>query len=726
MKLEKLREAKRIKILIFAFTALLIILMFPKGESIEAEVNIGSIWLKDDLIAPFSFPILKNVSTYNQEVENAQNSIVPVFVKRNNIPSHSIDSIKSFNNYLIGVLDRDISNDNTSSENITYLSDKAYFVFKSLRSKDKSINQRNGVTLSSIFLKTENFLRQIYFVGLLSVTDNKLSKDSIAIRTGNIDEIDLKSKYYDEITAIEPLKNQLIAMGINEEIRQATIEYAKHFLNPNIVFDKTATEQERELARNKISKYTGIVNENERIIAKHDRITQDTKLKIDSYRTAKAEMMGTDDLFLQQIGKFLHISFLLLLMGIYLYHFRRNIYNNNFKLLIFSIMFIWISFITFIINLITFSDAIRLLIFIPAASMLLTIIFDSRVGFYGTVIISLITGALRGNDYTFVVMNIVAGALSVYTVRDIKNRSQIFRSFTFILIGYFSTILAFGLERFESWEKIFIEFSFAATNSLVSPVLTFGLLIFFERFFKITTDLTLLELSNFDRPLLRELARKAPGTFNHSITMGTLAEAAAEVIQANPLLARVGAYYHDIGKSIAPHFFVENQLDQKNPHEEILPIESVKVLNSHIIKGIELGRQSNLPEEVIDFIPMHHGTNIITYFYQKAKNLYGEDNVNVNDYKYSGPIPNSKETAIVMLADACESAIRTVENPDTEKVEAMINYLIQSRIDDGQLDNAPLTFKEIKLIKESFISILMGQRHKRIRYPNQDELLKKD
>ena len=201
--------------------------------------------------------------------------------------------------------------------------------------------------------------------------------------------------------------------------------------------------------------------------------------------------------------------------------------------------------------------------------------FDSRVGFYSTVIIALITGGIKGNDYSFMAMNLFAGAISVYTVRDIKNRSQIFRSFLFILLGYVVSIAAFGLERYASAENILIEFAFAGTNALISPVLTYGLLIFFERFFKITTDLTLLELSNFDRPILKELARKAPGTFNHSMTMGTLAEAAAEKIDANPLLARVGAYYHDIGKIISPQNFVENQLNSQNLHENLSPEESV-------------------------------------------------------------------------------------------------------------------------------------------------------
>jgi hypothetical protein len=319
-------------------------------------------------------------------------------------------------------------------------------------------------------------------------------------------------------------------------------------------------------------------------------------------------------------------------------------------------------------------------------------------------------------------MNFIAGGLSVYTVRDIKNRTQIFRSFLFILLGYTASILAFGLERFAPAETMMVEFAFAASNALISPVLTYGLLIFFERLFNITTDLTLLELSNFDRPLLRELARKAPGTFNHSMTMGTIAEAAAEKIGANSLLARVGAYYHDIGKTLEPQGFVENQMNSQNLHENLPPEESVHLILKHVNEGIELAKQHKLPQELIDFIPMHHGTTVSTYFYEKAKNLYGEEKVKIDDYKYPGPKPDSKETAIVMLADGCESAVRSISDPDPSKVENMINNIFNSRLKEGQLDEAPITFRDISKMKEAFLSILISQHHRRIKYPKQEDV----
>jgi putative nucleotidyltransferase with HDIG domain len=239
--------------------------------------------------------------------------------------------------------------------------------------------------------------------------------------------------------------------------------------------------------------------------------------------------------------------------------------------------------------------------------------------------------------------------------------------------------------------------------------------------FNITTDISLLELSNFDRPLLKELARKAPGTFNHSMTMGTIAEAAAEKIGANPLLARVGAYYHDIGKTISPQNFVENQLNNQNVHENLTPEESVSLIAQHVKEGISLAQENDLPQELIDFIPMHHGSMVMSYFYDRAKKIYGDEKVNINNYRYPGPKPKTKETAIVMLADGCESAVRSIEEPNPEKVENVIDNIFQSRIDDNQLDEAPVTLRDITLMKEEFLKILLGQHHKRIKYPKQEE-----
>jgi len=500
------------------------------------------------------------------------------------------------------------------------------------------------------------------------------------------------------------------------------MEYILHFLKPNMTFNQTLTDEAIKNAKERVNRNVGIVNENERIVAKHDRITPEIKLKIDSYRIAKGEDTSFWGRYAQNIGKFIHIFIVMLPLIIYIYLFRRRIYTDNVKILLIAIVILFVSFLTFLISNLNVSSPVEFLVLVPVASMLLTIIFDSRIGFYVTIIVSLIVGGLRGNDYVFAVMNIVAGGLSAYTVRDIKNRTQIFRSFLYILVGYVVSIVAFGLERYDSFNEMLGSFAFAASNALISPVFTYGMIIFFERIFRITTDLTLLELTDFNHPLLKDLARNAPGTFNHSMTMGTLVEAASEAIGANSTLSRVGAYYHDIGKALDPASFVENQIQSENIHEKLKPEQSIILILDHVKRGLELAKKYNLPDEISNFIPMHHGTMVMTYFYEKAKELYGDEKVNIADYRYPGPKPNTKETALVMLADACESTVRSMSEAEPQKIENVINKLISARIDDGQLDDAPLNFNDIKKIKESFLNILVGQHHKRIRYPKQDEM----
>ena len=717
---EHKKGSLRLKFLIGLSAVILIVFMFPKGESIESEVTVGSIWIHDDLIAQFSFPVLKDQKAYEDELKAAANTVYPVYSKQPESIDAILDTVKSYDAFLLRMIDSTLSTQGKENLNPTFLSTPSYNTFLNLRRQERNMLQRRN--LKEILNSINSIITEVYKSGIINQFPS--GEDSIAVRTGNVDRIESSGRFIDVQAAEKIVRNGIEQMKLSDDLKSALEEYAVHFINPNIIYNQLATKEEIEQAKNNVSRYVGIVNENERIIAKHDRVTREAKLKIDSYRAAKGEKIGESGFWLQFVGKFFHISLLLSLLTIYLFLFRKKIFFDNQKLILITIVLVFVCFVTFLINQISVNVPLQFLIFIPAATMLLTIIFDSRVGFYTTVIISLIAGALRGNDYTFAVMNIFAGALAVYTVRDIKNRSQIFRSFLFILLGYLVAVFSFGLERFASFESLMIETAFASTNALISPVLTYGLLIFFEKFFRITTDLTLLELSNFDRPLLKELSRKAPGTFNHSMTMGTLAETAAEKIGANPLLARVGAYYHDVGKIITPQNFVENQLNNQNIHENLTPEESVELISRHVKEGIELAREYNVPQEVVDFIPMHHGTMVISFFFEKAKKLYGEEKVNIDDYRYPGPKPNTKESAIIMLADGSESAVRSIEDPDPVKVENVIDKIIKGRIDDGQLDNSPITFSDIDKIKEAFISILLGQHHRRIRYPKQEEMEK--
>ena len=718
-----LKESKRIKILIMLISVLLIILMFPKGETLDSEVNVGSVWIKEDLIASIPFEILKDSKIYQAEKNIAVNKVLPVYILNNNTKSRVQDTTKYAFKFLAATIDNELNNGVLPVLGKLEIKNNDYEVLRNLRKNDKNIAARGAKGLNALFLLFQNLIDDVYERGVIDTELRKINFNDISLREGKFETIIKKNSFYDKYSL-----NNFVKLYIknnfsnNINVIEAATNYISNFIVPNIVFSEKETNIAKNIAEDKVSKNIGIVNEKERIVAKHERITPEIKQKIDSYKIAKANELGFGGLVIQGIGKFLHVVIILTVFGIYIYLFRKKIFWDNSKILLIMLFIVFISFIAFLFMQIDTVAPIEYLIFIPVVSMLLTIIFDSRVGFYGTIVVALICGGLRGNDYIFSVMHIVAGALSAYTVRDIKNRSQIYKSFYFILGAYLTGIIAFGFERFDSFDTILLNSLFAASNAIISPSLTFGLIIFIEKAFKITTDLTLFELTDFNNPLLRELAQQAPGTFTHSITMGNMVESAADLIGGRPTLARVGAYYHDIGKYLEPENFVENQLNNINVHENLEPLKSVELIKNHVIKGIELAKKNGLPDEIVDFIPMHHGTMVISYFYEKAKQYYPEGTINIEDYRYSGPKPNTKETALLMLADACESAARAMSEPDPVKMENMVNNIIEQRIEDGQLDNSPLTFKEIKIIKDSFVSILLSQHHKRIRYPKQDEL----
>jgi putative nucleotidyltransferase with HDIG domain len=268
---------------------------------------------------------------------------------------------------------------------------------------------------------------------------------------------------------------------------------------------------------------------------------------------------------------------------------------------------------------------------------------------------------------------------------------------------------------------------FGGINAIMSPMMAYGLLIIYEKAFGITTQLTLFELADFNQPLLKKLATLAPGTFHHSVVMGNLAENAAEAIGANGVLARVGCYYHDIGKMNKPEYFVENQLEKVNKHENLNPAISAKVIIAHVKDGIELAKKYKLPQEIIDFIPMHHGTTLVSYFYSKAKERADEDKEQISDYiyRYPGPKPQTKETGIVMIADTVEASIRTIEDLTPGKMEDKIDEIIKKRFAEGELDECELTLKDLTNIKKAFLKILIGIHHQRIKYP-EDALSTKD
>ncbi len=729
----KLQDNSVLKVLIGISLVVLIVLMFPSGESIEFSGQVGSVWTNNDLIAPFSFPLYKDPNQFDEEQRTAVASIIPVAERRQDVEQADLENLKVTMANLREVIDAhrrwrgtrsmtdSVKSDQIMSRLPVTISDKQWNILGQWRTGE--LRKTNAV-LPQFERALQSILVDILKLGVIDSNAILQSHTRLALRKGSMEEIMERQKLLDIAGASIEARDRLGASLPQPDMLGLGVQILQSVLRPNIVYDRVETERLINVAAESVPRTLGFVRENERIVSKHDRVTDDVKLKLDSFRKAKAEQGSENDVWIQRGGILLHVALIVGLFGVYLFLFRKKIFHNNAMLTQIALLLVMETFFAHLSLAVNVVQPVQYLIFVPAASMLLAIIFDSRVALYGTVTMAFLIAGIRGNDYAVAICSLIAGSLGAYTVRDIRNRTQIFRSLGFIFLGYSASILALALERFESFDTIFTEMTFALANAVFSPVLTYGLLIFFERVFRVSTDLTLLELSDFNHPLLRQLSEIAPGTFHHSVTIGNLAEAAAETVGANPILARVGAYYHDIGKMEKPEYFVENQTGSHSKHSKLKPRMSALVIISHVKEGIELARQKGLPERVVDFIPQHHGTNRISFFYDKALKQAAarknpKDTVREEDFCYPGPKPQSKETAIVMLADLVEAATRTIEEITPQRLELIVDNLIKQRFIEGQLDECELTLKDMTKIKEAFIKILIGIHHQRIEYPEQ-------
>ena len=351
------------------------------------------------------------------------------------------------------------------------------------------------------------------------------------------------------------------------------------------------------------------------------------------------------------------------------------------------------------------------------AAMLMTILLSPQIGLVVSFLLALFIGSLFGDFYVTLVLSLTS-AVSVHAVRHVRHRNQFYRAMILLPASYCLLIAGSDLLRFIPNEEIYGHVLPGVFTGLAAPIVIQGLLPIFESLFHITTDITLLELSDLNRPLLRELAIRAPGTYTHSLIMANLSEAAGQAIGANPLLARVGCYYHDIGKMLKPEYFTENQSLQggRNPHDQLTPSMSMLIIDSHVKDGIELAEEHGLPKALIDLIPQHHGTTVHEFFYTRAVEL-GVGNVRRDDFRYDGPKPQTREAGILMLADSVESAARTLSERTPDRVRQLVRQIVQQKFTSGELDECPLTLRDLHRIEESFIPVLMGTLHGRLEYP---------
>jgi len=726
-------------LLLVAITAMTVFLFPHQGAFRYTEYTVGSI-SKDEIIAPFTFEILRNTEELTAERDEARRAVDPVFVRVDSIPELQVENLRGTVRYAraasdsIFALSRSDRNALTEFRRRTLsrvrdeynmqLNEESWrFLLRNAR-----LTGRAGSPLDITILET--ILRDLYGRGVLNKPRDEIISNRGQVRVvagGEERTVPLASLYDLPESRAEALARLTDRVAGNVAPGDTTIkvgyELLVSFLVPNVLIDQIETEMRREAAVAKVPIAKGIVLKNERIIDSNERITERHMEILRSLEAKRAELAaagGGWNLIMPWVARSGVSGAIFFFFGLWLYFFRPDIYHHPNKLLLVWVMTaLLIAFHGLVILPYNLSPYL-----FPAAlgAIILTIVFDAPLALLVTTALGIIVAAISGNDlFMFLTVFLPAG-LSVYSVLRVRTRGQIMKASVLMLTGYVLVILVRRMFTYQLDMTVFGDLLFATVTSIATPLVALGVLILIEMIFRVTSDLTLLELADLNRPLLKRLSLEAPGTYHHSIMVGNLAEAGAEAIRANSLLVRAGAYYHDIGKMVRREYFVENQLSGGNIHDSLEPDESAKMVADHVTHGIKIAEQYHLPNPIKDFIREHHGTSLMVYFYNKALEEKPEGSVDEEMFRYPGPKPQSKETGILMLADSAEAATRSLGDPSPEKIMEVVRNVIIQKYSDEELDECPMTLHDLRLIMEAFVPILQGIHHHRIQYPNREEM----
>ena len=560
-------------------------------------------------------------------------------------------------------------------------------------------------------------LTDLYSTGVISSKQGDILAVTDQVRVGETpfsiellhSESDLKrGELISRIESYQPIEERGVAEAVHELLAL--------FVYPNLSVDESKTNRLRAEARRSVASIMRRYLRDEMIIDKNQKVdaTHVEALEALARQFASEELKHPTTRYLQILSAAVIAAFLLLIFGNYLATQEPQIFASAAKLTLLALISMGTAAIAAYIHA---NEIQTYFVPTPLAAMLMTILLSPQIGLVVSFLLALFIGSLFGDFYVTLVLSLTS-AVSVHAVRHVRHRNQFYRAMILLPASYCLLIAGSDLLRFIPNEEIYGHVLPGVFTGLAAPIVIQGLLPIFESLFHITTDITLLELSDLNRPLLRELAIRAPGTYTHSLIMANLSEAAGQAIGANPLLARVGCYYHDIGKMLKPEYFTENQSLQggRNPHDQLTPSMSMLIIDSHVKDGIGLGEEHGLPKALIDLIPQHHGTTVHEFFYTRAVEL-GVGNVRRDDFRYDGPKPQTREAGILMLADSVESAARTLSERTPDRVRQLVRQIVQQKFTSGELDECPLTLRDLHRIEESFIPVLMGTLHGRLEYP---------
>ncbi len=695
-------------IMLFVAAFFLIAIMLPKERKFTYEFAIGKPWEHDHLNAPFDFPILKTDEEVQAEEDTVSAQIQLYFTFDANRFAEQLNLFKV----------------NFSGEWIDYS-------LTEYKIEDKEKYTKNGRFLALRELQETydtyiySLLEKVYFQGVLELpeiyTNLDPSTDIVLVR-GNIAEDKEFSELFTPKSAYEYIRAKIqeeISVTSNRQITRynkfLTEFRIESYIIPNVFYDEASTERERASMMQQISLTKGKIQSGERIISNGEIVTHEKYQILLSLKKVYSQEERNVNSLVVLIGKLIFVLLSMVLIYSFLYNFRKELVNDVVKsafILFMVVLMVFVATTTARLNTVSFY-----VIPFTILPIVLRTFFDERVAVFVHVITVVLLSLIAPRAYEFIVLNIFAGIVAIFSLTNLYRRSRFFLSAFLVIITY--SLVYTGLSVMHEGSFIHVnlrEFANFGING-VMILISFLLIYIFEKTFGFLSDTTLMELADTNQPLLRKLAEIAPGTFQHSLQVANLSEEAIFRIGGNPLLVRTGALYHDIGKMYDPIYFIENQTTGINPHDNLEFEDSAKAIINHVVKGVELARKHKLPEAIVDFIRTHHGNTTVQYFYRSYIKKYPDKEIDVENFTYPGPRPFTKEMAVLMMADSVEAASRSLSEISEESIGELVEKIINAQLAGGQFEEAPVTFSDITKVKDVFKIRLKNIYHARISYP---------
>jgi len=670
----------------------MIVVALPKETQFNYSYQKGKPWAYENLMAPFDFAINKTEEELNTERAEVMQNAHPFYKFNKNL---SEEKKYSFNNELTEVWEKKYGYGTRSKKETDQL--------EKLKNLQFEIGSR--------------ILQMTYDQGIILINEQSplnnpdgmitLVKDNIA------EEKNLKS-FFTIQSAFQYISDELDK--ISQADKTLLSPLLENALSHNIVYDDQATRQWTKQLIDKISLNLGLVQKDEVVILKGEVVDDQKFQKLESLKSEmKNQEFTGSSRWMMFLGHFILVSLAMSMLMIFLYLFRREVYDDNSRIVLLMLLMLLITYMFLWARKVNLFD--MYLVPVCILPIIVRAFYDTRTALFTHIVTLLIIGFEAPSGFEFMFIQTIAGMVAIFSIVSMSRRVQFFISVLMIFLSYAISFIGVTILHEANFRTIdWMNLKWFLGNSVIT-LFAFPLIFIFEKAFGFLSDVSLMELADSNSKVLRELSLKAPGTFQHSLQVSNLAEAAIFKIGGNPLLVRAGAMYHDIGKMDMAVYFIENQNSRINPHDDLSFEESARIIKSHVIRGVEKAKKHNIPDQIIDFIRTHHGTSLLQYFYHSYLKNFPEKVPDEDIFRYPGPLPFSKETAVLMMADSVEAASRSLKHADPESINNLVDSIIEHQIEQNQFVNSPITLKDISEIKKIFKKMLGSMYHARIEYP---------